>query len=136
MTPEVEKALTPDVAEAIRELAEKYPSAAITARPDEQGGAFVVVDEVPLGAPYSQPGSWVGFHVTHTCPYADVYPLFVRGDLRRIDGGALGEAITAGHTFEGRPALQLSRRANHRDNSGIETPLIKLLKVLQWLKSR
>lgn len=135
MVEDIENALTPEVREAVREIAENFPTAKLTVRPDGQGGAFVLLDEMALGMRYAQATSWFGFHITHACPYADVYPHFARGDLKRTDGRALGAGITSGHTFEGRPAVQLSRRANNRDGSGLETPLIKLLKVLQWLKS-
>ena len=79
---------------------------------------------------------------------ADTYPHYVRADLTRKDGKPLGEAMTAGHTFAAadvlrdkaempsRTAIQLSRRSNHRDPAGCETPLIKLFKVIEWIRSR
>ena len=76
----------------------------------------------------------MGFRVTFTYPYADVYPHFVRGDLQRIDGTPLGEA-TSPTTFLDRAAIQLSRRSNRRD-AAIETALLKLVKVMEWLRSR
>jgi hypothetical protein len=92
--------------------------------------------------------SWIGFHIASTCPYADVYPHFVRPDLNRAAGGQLGEGFSSGHSFPAqdalkepgvmpaRAAVQISRRSNHKDTAGLETPLHKLLKVIQWLKSR
>ena len=38
-------------------------------------------------------------------------------------------------TFEGRPAIQISRRSNHI-NPRTDTALIKLQKVLTWLTTR
>ncbi len=78
----------------------------------------------------------------------DTYPQFVRPDLTRKDGNPLGEAMTTGHTFPAadvlrnkaempsRPAIQLSRLSNHRDPAGFETSLIKLFKVIKWMRSR
>jgi hypothetical protein len=66
--------------------------------------------------------------------YADVYPIFVRGDLAREDGAALGEAMTSA-TFQGRPAIQVSRRSNHLVAT-VDTAAIKFQKVLEWLTSR
>jgi len=40
-----------------------------------------------------------------------VYPHFVRHDLTRVDGQQLGEA-TSQASFEGRPAIQISRKSN------------------------
>jgi hypothetical protein len=137
-----------EVQEAIDEIAKQFPGHALVVAGDLSGGAFVIVEEVPLGAPYAQETSWVGFHITHNCPYADTYPHFVRADLTRADNGPLGDGMTNGHMFPQpgalrdpsemppRPAIQVSRRSNRRDSSGIETPNMKLLKVLQWMRSR
>src|SRR5690606_13951543 len=112
------------------------------------GGAYVIVEGVPLGAPYAQDETWIGFHIPSTCPYADVYPHFLRPDLARRDGGALGEGLSTGHSFPDQAALkmagtmpartgvQASLRSNLKETAGLETPLHKLLKVIQWLKSR
>jgi len=140
--------MTPDVQEAIDEIKQHYRGLNVLVGPDKDGGACVIVEGVALGPPYAQPNSWIGFHITHACPYADVYPHFVRHDLSRTDRNALGEAITPGHQFPqpgvvvgdtlpSHPAIQISRRANKREpNSDLETPLLKTLKVLRWLMSR
>ncbi len=140
--------MTPEVEEAIAELRAQFPNVAILVGPDKDGGACVIVERVELGPPYEQAETWVGFHITQACPYADVYPHFVRADLSRIDKVKLGEAITPGQVFPqpgvvlnstvpSRSAIQVSRRSNKRDpNSNLETPLLKLLKVMRWLKSR
>jgi len=140
--------MSPEVISAIEEIRAQFPEKPVLVGTDQHGGACVIVEDVPLGAPYRHASSWVGFHITHACPYADVYPHFVRGDLARADGGALGEGHSSGHQFPqpgvvvagnlpAREAVQLSRRSNHRDSgSALETPLIKLMKVLQWLRAR
>jgi hypothetical protein len=140
--------VTPDVRDAIGEIKEHFRGLNVLVGPDKDGGACVIVEGAALGGPYAQPTSWIGFHITHSCPYADVYPHFVRHDLSRSDASALGEAISPGHQFPqpavvvgdalpSRPAIQISRRANKREpNSDLETPLLKTLKVLRWLRSR
>lgn len=140
--------MTPEVEDAVDEIRKHFRGHSIHVGPDKDGGACVIVDAVPLCAVYKQGETWVGFHITHACPYADVYPHFVRNDLLRADGKPLGEAITPNHQFPqpdvvvdasltARPAVQISRRANKRDaNSNLETPLLKTLKVLRWLNSR
>jgi len=67
---------------------------------------------------------------------------------RSKDRAALGEATSSGQQFPqsgvvvkgdllSRPAVQISRKANRRDgSSALETPLVKLLKVLRWILSR
>lgn len=139
--------LTPEVRAAIDEIGACFPKSPPAAAPDGQGGAFVVMEGRELGPPYAQTDTWIGFHITQACPYADVYPHFVHGDLTRADGADFCAALQRGPVFPppgapvgtamlARPAIQVSRRSNRRDASGFETPLLKLLKVLQWLEAR
>lgn len=123
--------VTPEVQAAIVEIAAAYPN--VNAHPDGDGGAHVVVQDVPLGPAYAQRKTWVGFHITYAYPQADVYPHFVRADLSRVDGGALGNG-TSGGQFRGQAAIQLSRRST-RLNPAVQTALLKLQKVIQWLNS-
>ena len=121
--------MTPEVGEAIREIAEAYPMSDLETADDGQGGAFVTVKRVPVEGPYVQNTTWFGFHITHTYPYADVYPHFVRHDLLRWDGKPLGDATSMG-SFRNQSAIQLSRRAN-RHNAATDTALLKVQKVLK-----
>lgn len=125
--------MTPDVSKAIDEIRRSFPGAEISVREDADG-AVVIVDPVDLGEQYVQRETWIGFRITFQYPYADVYPHFVRGDLSRADGRRLGEG-TSVTTFENRPAVQLSRRSNHL-NPATDTAVIKLHKVLAWLRTR
>jgi hypothetical protein len=126
--------MTPEVEHAIAELKETWPDTTVTIRPDTQGGALVILEDVPLFPPYAQASTWVGFQLSFQYPYADVYPHFVRGDLQRSDGKPLGEALTPA-TFDGRPAIQVSRRSN-RHEPEFQTAAIKLHKVLEWMRTR
>ena len=126
--------MTPEVQGAIREIATAYPKCALESADDGNGGAFVTLKDVPIAGPYEQDTSWFGFHITHTYPYADIYPHFVRHDLSRRDKKALGAALSIG-TFRNQPAVQISRRAN-RHNAATDTALLKLQKVIKWLISR
>lgn len=126
--------MTEEVAAAIKEIGAAFPEAAVTVREDGDGGAFVTVDPLDPGSPYVQDATWMGFQITFQYPCADVYPHFVRHDLSREDGQPLGEATSHG-SFDGRPAIQLSRRSNQL-NPETDTAAFKLLKVLEWLRSR
>lgn len=127
-------ALVDTVSDAVEDIRSTFPDATVTVREDGEGGAFVFVDPVELGQSYAQPETWAGFRITFQYPYSDVYPIFVRGDLSRSDGAQLGEALTP-QTFENRSAIQVSRRSN-KLNPATDTAAIKLLKVLEWLRSR
>jgi hypothetical protein len=125
--------VTPEVAVAIVEIKACFPDATVEIK--EEGDAVVVLlDPIDPGEQYSQRETWIGFRITFQYPYSDVYPHFVRGDLTRKDGAGLGEGMSV-TTFENRPAVQISRRSN-RLNPATDTALIKMHKVLQWLRSR
>jgi hypothetical protein len=127
--------MTPVVQQAIRELEATFSPATLHVEEDGNGGARVLVESVPLCDLYAQSESWIGGHILAQTPYADVYPLFVRGDLQRVDGRALGDGMAPGHMFMNRPSIQVSRRSNGRDPA-IEMPVLKFLKVLEWLRTR
>ncbi len=139
--------MTPAVDKAVEAIRSQFGNEQVLVAPDREGGAYVIVEGVPLGAPFSQAQTWIGFHIPSTCPYADVYPHFVVPELARSNVAALGEGLSTGHSFPdqgalktagempARAAVQVSRRSNRKDSAGIETPLHKLLKVIQWLKS-
>lgn len=126
--------ITPEVLRALEEIKSNFPECTQVIREDGEGGAYTILEDVPLGSPYNQSTTWVGFRITFQYPYSDVYPHFVRGDLSRIDGKGLGEATSVG-MFENRAAIQLSRKSN-KLNPAVDTASLKLLKVLQWLKAR
>ncbi len=127
--------MKPAVERVIAEIREAYPATTVTVREGGEGGAYVIVEEVDPGHVYRQRATWIGFRITFQYPHADTYPHYVRGDLARADDRALGEGMSPNQTFEGRPAVQISRRSNHLDPK-TETALIKLHKVLTWLASR
>jgi hypothetical protein len=127
-------ALTPEVTAAIDEIRDVHPTATLTVHDDGQGGAHVIVDPLPLGDPYVQADTWIGFHITHLHPQADIYPHHVRGDLARSDAAGLGTS-TSPSTFEGRASIQLSRRSNRRDVA-TDSALLKLERILDWLRAK
>lgn len=123
--------MTPEVDGAISEIAAAFPKCQLESVEDGNGGAYVTIKDVPIPGPYDQDTSWFGFHITHTYPYADVYPHFVRHDLSRRDKKPLGAGLSIG-SYRNRPAIQVSRRSN-RLNAATDTALLKLQKVIKWL---
>ncbi len=99
---------------------------------DGAGGVRVRFGPVQLAQTYVQRESWLAAHFVAQLPYADIYPIFLRGDLSRVDGNALIAPLTSGHQFMGLAAVQASRRSPRRD-AAIETAAMKLLKVLDWV---
>ncbi|MFG1930734.1 hypothetical protein ACGFK1_08750 [Mycobacterium sp. NPDC048908] len=128
--------VTATITEAIEEVRETFTEATVTVDSDGNGGAWVVIDSVPLGPVYVQDSSWIAFQITFPYPEADVYPHFVRPDLSRADGAALGAGFSvAKWGLSGDPGIQLSRRSN-RLNPAVDTAATKVLKVLKWLNEQ
>jgi hypothetical protein len=126
-------AFTPSVALAIEQIRLNFARCKLDVTPDGNGGAWFILDDVPLGTPYANQLIWIGGDLSPQLPYADLYPVFVSHDLRRLDGRPLGEATSPGVNFHGRTSVQISRRSNHRD-ALLENPAVKLKKVIAWLK--
>ena len=126
--------IIPAVTKAIEEIRRTFEGCDVEVEADGSGGAVVVVRGVPMGCPYVQTEVWFGFHITFQYPYADVYPHFTNADLARSDGGGLGGGFGTA-SFQGQPAIQISRRSN-RLNPATDTAALKLLKVVTWMKSQ
>lgn len=118
---------------AMAELYHQFAGHSISVTPDGSGGVFVVIDGIDPGAPYVEIETWLGFQITSVYPDADVYPHFTNR-IHRTDQGPYGEGISETE-WQGRPALQLSRRSN-RWNSTTDTAAMKAMKVITWLASR
>lgn len=122
-----------EVSAAIDDLKKQFPSASLNRRDDGQGGVYLVLEPVALSDRFVPNKTWVGFHIPAQYPYADIYPMFIGGEVRRADGQGFAPPVTAGHAFEGRPALQISRR-NSTAQNGKQKVCAKVLKVLDFLE--
>lgn len=126
--------LNATVSAAIENLRACFPDSEILVEPDGGGGARVAVEAVELSDIYAQNVTWIAGHLVPQLPYADIYPLFVRGDLTRRDARPLGAGLSIGQMFLGRRAVQASRRSTRRDPA-IELAGHKFLKVIEWLRT-
>ncbi|MGZ3236971.1 MAG: hypothetical protein ACXU8A_06295 [Burkholderiaceae bacterium] len=124
--------MKPGVVKGIEELKEQFKESIFTIREDENGGAYVCIESVQLGERYQPASTWMGFHMTAQYPYADIYPVFVGEEIGRVDGRAFEAPVTRGHTFESRPAIQISRRCTTADN-GSQKATAKILKILNFM---
>jgi hypothetical protein len=122
-----------EVSTGIDELKQQFGTASFTVREDGLGGAYVLMEPVTLGPRYRPTVTWVGFQIPAQYPYADIYPVFIGGDVTRADGIPLAAPVTPGHHFEGRPAIQVSRRYGAAQ-SGLQKVATKILKVLDFLE--
>lgn len=127
------------VTTAVAEITASYGSANVRAVPDGQGGAWVEIKDVDLGAPYEQDATFLICQLQFTLPAADVYPMYVRGDLSRADKQAHGQGFSVTQLNwpgdeQPRPVFQVSRRT--QGDFTLQTPLQKIEKVLAWIRSR
>jgi hypothetical protein len=91
-------------------------------------------DCIRLGTRYKPESTWVGFHIAPQYPYADIYPVFIGAECARVDGVAFVPPVTPGHSFEGRSALQVSRRGGAAAQNGLQKATAKILKILDFLE--
>ncbi|MDA8172838.1 MAG: hypothetical protein M0Z48_13535 [Nitrospiraceae bacterium] len=122
-----------EISGAIEELKRQFSASSFGVREDGQGGAYVVIEPVILGPKYRPESTWVGFHIPGQYPYADIYPVFIGENVVRADGIAFVAPLTRGHRFEGRPAIQISRR-NSAAQTVSQKASAKILKVLDYLE--
>jgi hypothetical protein len=123
-----------EVSKGIEDLKRQFSSSSFLVREDGQGGAYVVMAPVALSEKFKPATTWVGFQIPAQYPYADIYPIFIGAEIVRSDGMGFVAPVTPGHNFEGRPAIQISRR-NSAAQNGMQTVPAKILKVLNYLES-
>jgi hypothetical protein len=123
-----------EVSAGIEELKRQFSAATFTVREDGQGGVYVVMDPVTLGPKFRPETTWLGFHIPAQYPYADIYPVFIGGNVGRANGVAFAAPVTPNHNFEGKPAIQVSRRNSAAPN-GKQKVGAKILKVLDFLEN-
>lgn len=122
-----------EVSSGIEELKRQFGGSTFTVREDGQGGAYVVLEPVALGPKFRPDSTWLGFHIPPQYPYADIYPVFIGANIARANGAPFAAPVTPGHIFEGRAAIQVSRR-NSAAQSGLQKVGAKILKVLDFLE--
>lgn len=135
-TPDVLANLKASVKTALDSLDAAFPALPPRVVPDGQGGAWVEYIDMPLGAPFEQDSTFVVFLLPFNLPGSDIYPMFVRPDLTRLDGQSLGQAFQVTQlSWPGEPlprsVVQLSRRT--RGAFAAQTAAQKLIKVLEWM---
>ena len=123
-----------EVSMAIDELERQFCSSTLTVREDVKGGAYVIMEPMELGTKFQPAATWFGFQIPAQYPYADIYPVFIGADVKRADGVAFQAPITPGHNFEGRRAIQISRRSAAAQ-SGSQKAVAKMLKVLDFMEN-
>jgi hypothetical protein len=122
-----------DVYEAIKEICANFTDLEVVAWADGEGGAFVVIDGVDIGSTWSPFTTWVGCRILNAYPEADVYPIFVRGDLQRADGVALVAPINPGQQFAERSAVMVSRTTPRR-TAATASAATRLINTVTFLR--
>jgi hypothetical protein len=138
-TPEVAAGLKTSVRDALASVEATFPSIEMRVVPDGQGGAWVEFLDLPLGAPYTHDTTFVVFLLPFNLPGSDIYPMFVRPDLSRINGQPLGQAFQVSQlSWPGeqtpRAVVQVSRRT--RGSFAAQTAGQKVSKVLDWMREQ
>lgn len=122
------------VAKGIAELTAEFGM--LGAAPTGDGGARVTLAQVPLPGSLSQSHSWIGFLLPYNYDDVQVYGHFVPAELAYADGRPLqGSGLQAGHAWEGRPAIKISRNSP-RWRAGVDSAVTKVIQVVTWLGGR
>ncbi len=127
--------VTPEVHEAVREIVANFPGSTVLAWSDGEGGAFVVIDDVDVGEAWVPRISWLGCRILNAYPEADVYPLFVRGDLARSDRAPLVAPMNPSQRFAEKPAVMVSRTSPRRSAS-TASAAVRLINTLSFLRNQ
>lgn len=126
--------MKPAVATAIEELRAQFAGQEVVVTDDGAGGAYFTIEGVVIGPKYEPQQTWVGGRILESYPYVDIYPMFIAGDVRRVDGQLFAPPITHGHNWQSRSAIQISR-ANRNVQSTPQTARSKVLKVIRFLET-
>lgn len=132
--------LKASVQEALSTITAAHPDWALRVIPDGQGGAWIEAMQVALEPPYAQPDTFLVFLLPFNLPGSDIYPMFLRADLSRLDGQPLGEGFQPTQLSwpgqpDARPVVQVSRRTRGSAFTS-QTAAQKVDKVLQWVQTR
>jgi hypothetical protein len=122
------------ITEAIDEVRAAFPDTTVTCE-EVAGGAWVTITPVDLGPRWTPQTSPLTFHIADAYPYADVYPHFLAPDVVRTDTGSYVEAVTPNASWNGHPALQVSRKSN-KWSPAHDTAALKALRVVEWLRAQ
>ena len=91
-----------EVTTAVGELKRQFPDSTFTVSDDGQGGAYVFMEPVVLGAGYEPASTWFGFQIPAQYPYADIYPVFMGAECRRKAGAGFSvRSNTRAHASRG-----------------------------------
>jgi hypothetical protein len=131
--------MNPTAQEAIEEIRSAFHGHKLDEGPDAEGGAYVKVHDLFIGEQYEPATSWIAFRITFQYPFADVYPHFCVPTLKRKDGGGVGDGFNLNNAWQtpkgSEPAILMSRRSN-RLNPESDTAAHKLVKILDWMRTR
>lgn len=125
--------MLPEVEEAVADIRAAFGEEAVQAGASADGGAEVTVEGVDLGERYEPRTTFIGFRVHGSYPFSQVYPHFVRPDLRKADGAPLPNPGMTPNHWRGQAAIMVSRSSKHWDPN-TDTAVGKLHKVLEWVR--
>lgn len=128
------------VRDALRTVHDQFGAGRVTSQPDGQGGLWIRIEGLELGSTYVQHETFLVAQLQFSLPAADVYPLFVRPDLARVDGLPLGEGFSSTRTTapgaeQPIAAVQVSRRTRGGQFRS-QTAAMKIEKVMAWIRTR
>lgn len=121
------------VEKALADLRTQFAGHQISVEEDGGGGAYFVIEGVDVGPGFTPCTTWLGGHITAAFPFADIYPMYMDGGLRRTGGKEFAAPVAQIPGWRGRPALQVSR-INRSAASAPQSATFKVNRVLEFLR--
>lgn len=122
------------VASAVREALDELQTVfELTLEPQENGGVFVTVRQLEIGAKWSPAVIDLVFEIPFNYPFAAIYPYYCAAPLSRVDGGVLPQGLQTVQWRNGN-WTQISLRKNQWSPQ-VDTALSSVLQVQHWLET-
>ncbi|CAE6765944.1 hypothetical protein R69927_05644 [Paraburkholderia domus] len=121
------------VENALSELRRQFDRHTITVTPDGVGGAYFFIENMDIGPAFTPSTSWLGGHITSAFPFADIYPMYIDGALKRASGQAFAAPVVPINVWQGRSAIQVSR-INRNAGNEAQSASFKVARVVDFLR--
>lgn len=128
--------MNPELLVAIDEIKSAFPESGVDYLDNGDGSIWVTVSSVYIGKQWVPSSSTISFGIGAQYPYAECYPHYLDPSLKKADGSPHGEAIHPNNQTPRGDAAVMVSRVNRQFGDVPDTAAIKLVKVVDWLRSR
>jgi hypothetical protein len=121
------------VEKALDDLRKQFAGHLVTHQEDGAGGVYFFIEGVDIGSGFTPSVSWLGGRITAAFPFADIYPMYIDGGIKRTNGLAFAAPVVPIAAWQGRQVLQVSR-VNRNAANEPQSASLKVLRVVDFLR--